>query len=479
MPDSGNKYQKYYEKSTGICIFTVLNPANFDIFMLGKLPDRNQRELFRPMLSDLLDKQHELVLLTDTIDWQYFENEFSPLYGQVGQKSVPIRLMVGCLLLKHLKNLGDETLAKAWVENPYMQYFCGMRCFEHQFPFDPSDFCHFRKRIGEEGFEKIFAYSVHLHGKKTSGGSSSWHLSDTTVQENNTTFPTDAKLCKKVIDKCNTIAKKAEVTLRRSYRRESKQLLRDTYNGQHPKRAKQARKARKRLKTIANAQLRDLQRKLDARQCNAFENQLTLYKRAVNQQKNDKDKIYSLHKPFTRCIAKGKPHKPYEFGNKVGIITTSRKGRKIITAVKAFLQTPFDGHTIEPLLVQMEANQLNLPKEIIYDRGGKGKSQIKGVKILTPDKARKTDTPYQKQRKRKKFRSRAAIEPIIGHLKTDYRMAQNYLHGDKGIQINALMAATAWNLKKMMEVLKEKANKLFRLIFSQCFPKTFSYLMAA
>jgi IS5 family transposase len=71
--------------------------------------------------------------------------------------------MVGCLILKHLKNLGDETLAKAWIEDPYMQYFCGIGCFEHNFPFDPSDFCHFRKRIGEAGFEKIFAHSVHLH----------------------------------------------------------------------------------------------------------------------------------------------------------------------------------------------------------------------------------------------------------------------------------------------------------------------------
>jgi len=94
------------------------------------------------------------------IDWQYFEKEFHSLYSPIGQSSVPIRLIVGCLMLKHLYNLGDETLAKAWIENPYMQYFCGMRCFEHKFPFDPSDFCHFRKRIGEEGFEKIFAYSV-------------------------------------------------------------------------------------------------------------------------------------------------------------------------------------------------------------------------------------------------------------------------------------------------------------------------------
>ena len=102
----------------------------------------------------MVDRKHELALLANRIDWEYFEKEFSPFYSNVGQSAVPIRMMVGCLMLKHLKNLGDETLAKAWVENPYMQYFCGMRCFEHSFPFDPSDFVHFRKRIGQEGVRK-------------------------------------------------------------------------------------------------------------------------------------------------------------------------------------------------------------------------------------------------------------------------------------------------------------------------------------
>jgi IS5 family transposase len=250
-------------------------------------------------------------------------------------------------------------------------------------------------------------------------------LSDTTVQENNTTFPTDAKLCRKVIDKCNTIADKQSIKLRQKFIRESKQLLRDTYNGQHPKRAKAAKKAKKRLKTIANKMLRELDRKMTDTQQSFYKSDIELYRRAVNQQKNDKNKVYSLHKPFTKCIAKGKPHKPYEFGNKVGLITGGKKGKKIILAIRTFLENPFDGHTIEPLLDQMQANEIKLPKELAYDRGGKGKSQINGVKIIIPSPPKKTDTQYQKQRKRKKCRARAGIEPIIGHLKTDYRIEQN------------------------------------------------------
>jgi len=437
--------------------------------MLGKLPEKGQRDLFRPLLEDFIDMNHELVLLSATIDWNYLEEEFSAHYSSQGAPSVPVRLMVGCLLLKHLYNLGDDRIPEVWVRDVYFQYFCGGVFFEHKFPFDPSDFVHFRNRVGEEGIGKIFACSVKLHGQDVPKASR-FVLSDTTVQENNTTFPTDAKLCKRVIDKCNRIADQEGIEQRQRYTRESKQLVRDTYNGKHPKRAKKAKKAKRRLRTIANIQLRELARKLSEGQMERHEKDLALYKRAVNQQRSDTDKVYSLHKPFTRCIAKGKPHKQYEFGNKVGLITTGKKGSKIITAIKAFPENSFDGHTIEPLLDQMGNNRLKLPQELAYDRGGKGRAEIHGVKIITPGKPKSSDTAYQKRQKRSKFRARAGIEPIIGHLKTDFRMAQNYLLGKKGIQINALMAATAWNLKKLMEKLKKM---FFRYIFQLSDPQNF------
>jgi len=177
--------------------------------------------------------------------------------------------------------------------------FCGGVFFEHSFPFDPSSFVHFRRRVGEAGIAKIFAYSVSLHGSEVVK-QTKFVLSDTTVQENNTTFPTDAKTCKKVIDKCNTIAEKEEVKQRQRFIKESKQLLRDSYNGKHPKRAKQAKKAKKRLKTIANKMLRELDRKLPEKLKSYYREDLDLYKRAVNQQKNDANKIYNLHKQGKR-----------------------------------------------------------------------------------------------------------------------------------------------------------------------------------
>jgi IS5 family transposase len=439
--------------------------------MIGKSSSQNQQNIFKPLLQEFINLNHELTLLADKIDWTHFENEFSVYYSKTGKPAMPIRLMVGSLMLKRIYNLGDETLCDAWVRDPYMQYFCGMAHFEHTFPCDPSDFVHFRKRIGQAGVEKIFAYSVLLHGK---AAKEKVTLSDTTVAENNTTFPTDAKLAKKIIDTCNRIAQKEDVEQRQTYTKVSKQLVRETHNSSHPKRRKKAKKSGRKLKTIAGRLLRKLERKLPESLLYEYQQELDLYYRVLAQKRSDKDKIYSLHKPFTACIAKGKAHKQYEFGNKVGLITTSKT--LIITAIMSFEGNPHDSKTIEPLLNQMKSNINYIPQEVVYDRGGKGQKQIGTTKISTPDyKPLKRDTEYQKRSKRKKFRRRAAIEPVIGHLKTDFRMAQNYLSGSASPQINAFLAATGWNLKKMMRQLKSEAKlsliQIFEIILTRFFFK--------
>jgi IS5 family transposase len=117
----------------------------------------------------------------------------------------------------------------------------------------------------------------------------------------------------------------------------------------------------------------------------------------------------------------------------------------------------------------MENNFNYLPQEVVYDRGGRGKPNIKGVTISTPKPLKKSASAYQKRKTRKKFRRRAAIEPVIGHLKTDFRMGQNYLNGRNSPKINALLAATGWNLKKMMEKLKQELLHLYLLLKSRYF----------
>ncbi|MEZ4907567.1 MAG: hypothetical protein R2771_08005 [Saprospiraceae bacterium] len=207
-------------------------------------------------------------------------------------------------------------------------------------------------------------------------------LSDTTVQENNTTFPTDAKLAKQIIDKCNKIALEQGIKQRQTYSRISKQLMRDSYNAKHPKRAKKAKKAQKKLKTIAGRQIRELERKLNLEVLQSKLKEIEIFKQVLEQKNDSKNKIYSLHKPYTACIAKGKSHKQYEFGNKIGLTTTTGK-RIIITAIEAFKGNPHDSKTIEPLLEQNRKLHDHRPEEIIYDRGGKGKTKIRNTIIST------------------------------------------------------------------------------------------------
>ena len=138
-----------------------------------------------------------------------------------------------------------------------------------------------------------------MHGSEVPK-QSKFVLSDITVQENDTTFPTDAKLCKKVIDKCNEIASKEGLKQRQRYTRKSKQLVRAAYNGKHPKRAKTAKKSKQHLKTIANRLIRELDCLLNAEQKERYREGLKICFKAVNQKKDDNDKVYSLHKPFTK-----------------------------------------------------------------------------------------------------------------------------------------------------------------------------------
>lgn len=134
--------------------------------MKGKSPNAAQSHLFQTNLSDIINPRHDLCLLAEKIDWQAFEAEFASFYSTVGCPAKPIRLMVGLLILKQIDNLGDETVMKEWVSNPYYQQFCGEVIFQWEFPCDPSDLVHFRHRIGVQGVEKILAVSILLHGEE-------------------------------------------------------------------------------------------------------------------------------------------------------------------------------------------------------------------------------------------------------------------------------------------------------------------------
>ena len=152
-------------------------------------------------LSDMLNQSHPLYQLADKIDWGKFETAFQPLYCQDnGRPGKPIRLMCGLLILKHLRNLSDESLVEQWSENAYYQYFCGMQEFTPSVPCASSELVHFRKRIGEAGIELIFQESIRVNNEDDEDRHHDTAFIDSTVQEGNITYPTDAKLHKKSVE---------------------------------------------------------------------------------------------------------------------------------------------------------------------------------------------------------------------------------------------------------------------------------------
>lgn len=426
-----------------------------DLDMLTK-SKTNAQLGFYLNLEDQLDHQHPLFILSKRVRWNVFDQAFAKHYSATqGAPSKPIRLMVSLLILKQLRNLSDESLVEQWSENCYYQFFSGEPVFMPQKPCVPTELIEFKKRIGPEGVELILKESIHLNGKDADDDTLS---GDTTIQEKNITYPTDDKLYKKIISKCQNIAEQEQIELRQSYSRTVKKLsiiqrLRRNKGGDV-----KARKASKKIKTIAGRLVRDVERKLTPNSQNKYGIDIALYKTVLAQKRTDSNKIYSLHEPHVKCYTKGKEHKKYEFGSKVSFLLTQKTG--VIVGAMNFNDTLHDSKTLPQALAQYERLTGKKPKDIFLDRGYRGPKNINGINLHTP----KPDNNISKQ-KRKNHKRRAAIEPVIGHLKSDYRMARNYLKGVVGDEINVMLCAAAMNFKRVMNLWKRRQIQFIENLF--------------
>lgn len=425
--------------------------------MIPKKTLKNQGSLFFS-LEDTLNQKHPLYILSNKVNWQLFEDAFLPLYCKNnGRPAKPIRLMVGLLILKHLRNISDESVVEQWSENLYYQYFCGMTEFYAAAPCEASELVHFRKRIGESGIELIFKESIRINGDDSNDEHGS---ADTTVQEKNITFPTDSKLHRKIIKKSLEIVAKENISIRQSYSRILKKLSIDQRFRNHPKNKLKARKADKKVKTIAGRLVRELKRNLPVN--SVYLTDLNLFTQVLEQKRNTHNKIYSLSEPNVTCISKGKEHKKYEFGNKVSVILTQNTG--VIVGAMGF-RNEFDGHTLEPALNQVERLVGKALKTVTADRGYRGNLQIGQTLVQIPKPFSKKQTKYQQKKLKNAYKQRAAIEPIIGHLKTDHRLNRNFYKGIFGDNINILLASAAFNFKRMMNKWKNQIKDFFIQFF--------------
>jgi len=410
----------------------------------------------RIKLIELLDHNHSLYRLADIINWTYLEENIGKTYAEgPGRPETSVRLIVGLHYLKYLENKSDEEIVKGFTQNPYWQYFCGCEYFEHKIPLHPTTLVKWRKKIGLKNLEKLLEETINI--AKREKFIDNFELKriniDTTVQEKAITFPTDAKLCHKMRRMLVKAAKVRLITLRQTYERIGQKSFIMHSRYLHARQMKRAKAQLRKLKTYLGRTIRDIKRKChnpDAK----LEYLLNLSERILNQKRNDSNKIYSIHAPEVECIAKGKAHKKYEFGCKVSIVTTSRKNW--IVGVDAIHGNPYDGHTLNSSIDQVERLSGQRPQQAFVDQGYKGKNNYPDdIEIMVAGRKKKTTPTLAKY-----FKRRSAIEPIIGHIKTDHRMGRNFLLGKIGDRVNAILSGCAFNLRKIMNLFKDEDSLL-------------------
>ena len=412
-----------------------------------------QADIFKVLLEDIIDMNHELVRLAGYIPWADFDKEFGALYQiDKGRPAKPTRLLVGLHYLKEAENLSDEKTIKEWVENPYWQYFCGMKYFEHRVPIDPSQMTRWRKKVGEAGVEKLLAGTVRaaLDMKLLPPKSFLKVNVDTTVQEKAVHYPTDARLYYDMREKLVRLAKENGVELRQSYVRLGKGALFQVGRYTHARQMKRAAKKISKLRTYLGCVARDIQRKIegDDDKQKVFREAVALAVRVLAQKRTDSKKVYSVHAPEVECISKGKAHKKYEFGVKVSVATTSREG--IVIGMRSLPGNPYDGHTLSGSIEQAQriiARELD--GDIFVDNGYKGHDYVgRAVVHIVGRIKRKIQDAMGRWEKR-----RAAVEPEIGHLKNDGRLGRNYLLGALGDTLNAILCGSGQNIRKLLSFL--------------------------
>ena len=224
----------------------------------------------------------------------------------------------------------------------------------------------------------------------------------------------------------------------------------------HAKQFKRMGKEIKKLKNYLGRTIRDIERQI--KDCpdlqTLFSEMLGLCKRLLSQEKKSKNKLYSLHAPEAYCVSKGKAGKPYEFGCKVSLVLTHKQG--LALSCQALPENQYDGHTLKSALQKAEEIAQTAIEQAFVDKGYKGHN-VEDQQVYISGQRKGMTKTLKKYLKR-----RSAIEPHIGHMKTEGKMRRNYLKGTIGDAFNALLCAIGHN----MRLIWRHIRKLFVFILA-------------
>ena len=456
---------------------------------------------FHARLEQMIDLHHPLAVLANRLPWPDIEAALAPVFkrknrqGQeleitdlfgtalviagggvsaAGRPRLPIRLMVSLLYLKHAFNLSDEELVIRWSENVVWQYFSGQEYYTPQLPCDATQIGRFRTAIGETGVEDLLKATIDtaVQTKAIKATEFKRVIVDTTVQEKAIAHPVDSRLLEIARGKIVQAARRVGITLKQTYAKEGRELRRRAGGYAHARQFRRMRKTVKRQRTILGIVLREIQRKLTmaTTACAPSLQRLTMLLeragRIHKQQPKDNNKLYALHAPEVECIGKGKARKPYEFGVKASIAVTHKSG--LIVGARTFPGNPYDGHILHQQLEQTRMlleDTGSTPKQVIADLGFRGvDADNPAVEIIHRGKYKSLKKPQRRWLKR-----RQAVEPAIGHLKSDHRMDRCWLRGKLGDALHTVLCAAGYNLRWLMRAIRRLGlkNTLLRLALLQ------------
>ena len=432
--------------------------------MRPKKPEtREEGDLFRARLDQIINLKHELVQLGTKIDWDWIDREIAPLYSEKGRPGIESRFVIGLLLLKHIYGLSDEGVCERWVYDPYFQHFTGFEFFQHEFPHERSDLSHWRKRLGDK-LELLLAESLRVAHE--TGALRTRNLKrvtvDTTVQPKAITFPTDAKLAHAAIKGLNRLAREHGLRLRQSYMRIAKRAAMMAGRYAHAKQFKRHRRELRSLRTRLGRLIRDIRRKIEGHPEleAAFEQPLLRAAQIRSQEQRQRGyKLYSFHAPEVECIGKGKASAPYEFGVKASIVTTNTRapGGQFVLHAKALPGNPYDGHTLGDVIEATERLTGCGIERVYVDKGYRGHKTQNPRRVFISGQKRGVFGVIKRE-----LRRRSAIEPVIGHMKTDGHLGRCHLKGREGDAANVILTAVGHNLRLVLAWLK----LLMRLILN-------------
>jgi IS5 family transposase len=420
--------------------------------------DASEQDLFRMELVNLIDQRHELVKLAELIDWPAFEQAWGPKFeSTTGRPALPTRLMAALLYLKHAFAESDEDVVERWKENPYWQHFSGERYFQHELPCDPSSLVRWRQRIGEEGCEWLLEHSIQaaLAAGVLKRLSLATVVVDTTVQPKAIAHPTDSRLLNRAREQLVDAAQEAGIELRQSYARLGKAADAKAGRYAHAQQWRRMRREVKRLRTWLGRVIRDVQRKA-GKITGVLKTRIEVAQRLHEQRRDSKNKLYALHAPEVECIAKGKARTPYEFGVKTSVAVTAREG--VVVGMRSMPGAPYDGHTLHSQLEQVEILTGVRPSMALADRGYRGVQPPEGTRLLL------SHTRGLPRALKKLLKRRQAIEPTIGHMKTDGLLGRNWLKGGDGDAIHAVLCGAGHNIRLILAHLRVLVLALIGLL---------------